>query len=52
MWIDVIGGEDELGPTGVVGADDSRAPWAGEEGLARCWDEVPWPPRVFAMSPK
>ena len=21
MWIDATGGEDELGPTGVVGAD-------------------------------
>ena len=24
-------------------------PWAGEEGLTRCWDDELWPPRVFSM---
>ena len=28
----------------------SRVPWPGGEGLAWCWDEELWPPRVFAMT--
>ena len=39
-----------VGLTGAGGTRGSRVPWAREEGLARCWDEVLWPPRVFAMT--
>ena len=44
--------EVAVGSARSVGADgtgDSRVPWAGEEGLTRCWDDELWTPRVFAM---
>ena len=37
------------GLEGAEGTGGSRVPWAGEEGLSRCWDDELWPPRVFTM---
>ena len=35
---------------GSVGADDSRVPFLGEEGLTRCWKDELWPPQVLAIT--
>ena len=48
--VEAVAWEVIVGSAGSVGAGGSRLPWAGEKGLARCWEELLWPPRVFSMT--
>ena len=50
VWEVVAGSPGPAGAGDTSGSSGSCVPWAGEEGLARCWDEELWPPRVFSMS--